>query len=237
MYRRFIRRFREDCRRRGKVPEEQLRRDTVERWAARSIHATRTGAACATRIALTALWAWSWGLKACGYAIPPWTSPSVPARTLPPLQEAFARHRRDVRGVAESTIRRDLVIVQEFLQFLRSRRHTITKIPVADIDKFLGECGRRLVPKTLAGVACALRSFFRFLYTSGTIPHDLTNAVATPRVRRNDSPPRAIPWSDVRRILRAINRKTRTGRRDYALLLMMAVYGLGSGEARGLTPA
>jgi integrase len=44
-----------------------------------------------------------------------------------------------------------------------------------------------------------------------------------------------LPWSDVRRVLRAINRTTRTGRRDYAMLLLMATYGLGSGEVRGLT--
>ena len=47
--------------------------------------------------------------------------------------------------------------------------------------------------------------------------------------------PRALPWSDVRRYLRAINRKTRTGPRKYALLLMMAAYGLGSGEVLRLT--
>ena len=35
--------------------------------------------------------------------------------------------------------------------------------------------------------------------------------------------------------LRAMNRTTRTGQRDYAMLLSMATYGLGSGEVRGLT--
>jgi site-specific recombinase XerD len=137
--------------------------------------------------------------------------------------------------VTESTVRRDLDVVQEFLRFLRRHGHTIATIRVADVDQFLVQGSGRLAPKTLARVACALRSFLRFLYTSGQIPHDLVTAVATPRVRRGDLPPRALPWSDVRRIFRAISRKTRTGRRDYALLLMMAAYGLGSGEVRGLT--
>jgi site-specific recombinase XerD len=151
------------------------------------------------------------------------------------LQEGFVRHRIEVQGVAESTVRRDLGMVQEFLRFLRRHGHTIATIQVAAVDQFLVQGSGRLAPKTLARVAYALRSFLRFLYTSGQIPHDLANAVATPRVRRGDLPPRALPWSDVRRIFRAISRKTRTGRRDYALLLMMAVYGLGSGEVRGLT--
>ena len=154
---------------------------------------------------------------------------------LPPVQEAFVRHRREVRGAAESTVRRDLVLVQDFLRCLSRRGRTITAIRVTDIDGFLAKCSGRVGPKTLARAACSLRSFLGFLYLSGEIPHDLTAGVATPRVRRGDVPPRALPWPDVRRILRAINRKTRTGIRDYALLLTMVAYGLGAGEARGLT--
>jgi integrase len=125
-------------------------------------------------------------------------------------------------------------LVQEFLRSLNRRGRTIAAIQVADVDRFLGVCSGRWVTKTLARVACTLRTFLRFLYSSGRTPHDLAEAVATPRVRRGDVPPRALPWSDVRRILRAVNKKTRTGLRDYALLLTMAAYGLGAGEARGL---
>jgi integrase/recombinase XerD len=39
----------------------------------------------------------------------------------------------------------------------------------------------------------------------------------------------------VQRILMRIDRSTPTGRRDYALLLMMSIYGLGAGEIIGLT--
>ncbi len=92
-----------------------------------------------------------------------------------------------------------------------------------------------MVPKTLARVATALRTFMGFLYMTGRIRRNLAIVVASPRVVRGDSPPRALAWSDVRRILHAISRKTRNGLRDYALLLTMAAYGLGAGEARGLT--
>jgi integrase len=154
---------------------------------------------------------------------------------LSPLQTAFAGHRRELQGVAESTIRRDLRVVGEFLGFLGCRQRPVARIEVADIDAFLASCANRMVPKTLARTACGLRAFLRFLYMTGRMAHDLANAVATPRVRRGDTPPRALPWSDVRRILWAIDRQTRSGRRDYALLLTMVAYGLGAGEARGLT--
>ena len=66
-----------------------------------------------------AFWAWSWELKTCGYKIPPWGSASgFPTPTLSPLLDEFVRHRRDVRGLAESTIRQDLALVcQDFFAF------------------------------------------------------------------------------------------------------------------------
>jgi integrase len=43
-----------------------------------------------------------------------------------------------------------------------------------------------------------------------------------------------MPWSDVRKILDAVDRSTRVGKRDYAAMLLMASYGMGAGEVRGL---
>jgi integrase len=47
-------------------------------------------------------------------------------------------------------------------------------------------------------------------------------------------PPRALPWSDVRRILHSIPQAQAPGKRDFAMLLMMASYGLGAAEVLGL---
>ena len=234
-YRQWVRRFYEDCRRRGEVAEGRLTREIVARWAARRARERGTNPVGTRSAANSALWAWSWGRAACGLAVPPWDAPAQPKPTLPPLQDAFMRHRREVRGLADSTARRDLSVIQEFLIFIRSRRQPVVHIRVADVDDFLDKCSSRWALKTLARAAYVLRSFLQFLYSSGKIPHDLATAVASPQVRRGDVPPRALPWADVRRIVRAIDRNTHTGQRDYALLLMMVVYGLGSGEVRGLT--
>ena len=233
-YRQWIRRFRRYCLVRSQIPEEQLRQQNVRRWMARYVRVRGKGPLRSPSLANSALWAWSWGLQVCGYAVPPWRDSLPPIPPLPPLQEAFRRHRREVQGVAESTARRDLKILQEFLDFLRCRGRTTATIQVTDIDRFLSKCSGRLVPKTLAGVASVLRSFLGFLHMTGQIRHDLTTVVASPRIRRGDTPPRALPWSDVRRILRAINKEIRSGLRDYALLLTMAAYGLGAGEVRRL---
>lgn len=51
-----------------------------------------------------------------------------------------------------------------------------------------------------------------------------------PIIRANENPHRTLPWQDIKRILSAVDRRSACGKRDYALLLLMATYGLGSGE-------
>ena len=235
VYRRVVRSFYEDCHRRGTPVKEHLTRAYAEQWAVQHARRSRSNAANAKSTVRSALRAWSWGLEVCGLIVPSWEEPVVAPATLPALQEAFVRYRQDVCGVAESTLRRELALAEEFLRHLRHRRRTLAQLRVADVDEFLHACARRFAPRTLARVAGILRSLLRFLYASGRISHDLARGVVSPRVRRGGNLPRVLPWADVQRIFRAIDRTTRTGQRDYALLLMMAVYGLGSGEARNLT--
>ncbi|MBU0595372.1 tyrosine-type recombinase/integrase [Candidatus Bipolaricaulota bacterium] len=48
-------------------------------------------------------------------------------------------------------------------------------------------------------------------------------------------PPRAIPWKDVRSVLQAVDRRRSVGKRDYAMLLLMACYGMGRAEVAALS--
>jgi integrase/recombinase XerD len=64
--------------------------------------------------------------------------------------------------------------------------------------------------------------------------HARAHCVLAPRTRAFDRPPRALPWADVKRILRAIDVRRPLGRRDFALFLMMATYGMGAGEVSSL---
>jgi integrase len=81
----------------------------------------------------------------------------------------------------------------------------------------------------------ALRGFTRFLQVTGRLSVDLASSIQAPNLRQAARPLRALPWNDVRRLLRAVDRDTFWGRRNYALLLMMSVYGMGAGEAIRLT--
>jgi site-specific recombinase XerD len=131
-------------------------------------------------------------------------------------------------------MRRDVDIAVEFLAFLRSRDRTIAAARIVDIDAFVDGMLDRLSRATVADQCSSLRGFLRFLRATGRVRHDLATAVVGPRVRVSARPPRALPWDDVRRILHAISRRDRREIRDYAILLLLASYGMGAAEVARL---
>jgi site-specific recombinase XerD len=138
------------------------------------------------------------------------------------------------RGIATRTIRSDVAIASEFLSFLRVHGRRATSARVTEIDGFVLHLTSKGAKKTVAGNCSTLRAFLRFLHLSGRVRAELASFVVAPRTRSVDRPPRALPWKDVQRILRAIDVRQPLGRRDFALFLMMATYGMGAGEVYAL---
>ena len=56
-----------------------------------------------------------------------------------------------------------------------------------------------------------------------------------PQVYRLSTLPRSISWEDVGKVLAAADRRTPCGKRDYAILLLLATYGLRAREIVALT--
>ena len=80
----------------------------------------------------------------------------------------------------------------------------------------------------------AFRSFFRFLFQKGELQADLAAAVPTVANWRLSTVPKYLTPKEVKRVLKACDRRTAAGRRDYAILLLLARLGLRAGEVVGL---
>jgi integrase len=80
-----------------------------------------------------------------------------------------------------------------------------------------------------------LRVFFRWAAIKGWLPDSLSDAVPRPRHYRHVNLPDVLSQADVDRILVAVDRSTPLGRRDYAILLLAARYGLRPSDIRRLT--
>jgi site-specific recombinase XerD len=80
----------------------------------------------------------------------------------------------------------------------------------------------------------SLRSFLRFAHVKGYLKRPLMNAVPVIATRKLDRLPRGMPWKSVQALLRAPDRRTPPGRRDYAMLLLLATYGVRIGQVTTL---
>lgn len=231
----WVRKYRAHCRAQELDEVEALTRVDVIKYAI-SYRGSRRGrhVKATTRFgARNALRAWSCALKLMGVEVPVWR-PAPSPRQWSPLLTMYSQHRTEHRGVSPATLARDMDVASGFIRSLRQHGRTPTTVRVVDVDTFVDELSVRLSRRTVAGLCSALRCFLRFLTVIGRIRRDLASCVIAPRYRSDERPPRALPWAAVRRILRVIPRDTAIGRRDFAMLLLMATYGLGAGEVVGL---
>ena len=81
----------------------------------------------------------------------------------------------------------------------------------------------------------ALRSFLRFARYRGDIDKDLAACIPAVANWKQSTLPRALPPEQVEQVLNSVDRETVMGRRDYAILLILARLGLRAGEIRALT--
>ncbi|ODS30165.1 MAG: site-specific recombinase [Candidatus Scalindua rubra] len=79
-----------------------------------------------------------------------------------------------------------------------------------------------------------LRTFLRFCFIRGYIRRDLACAVPTLRTYKLDKLPRGIDDNQAQRLISSIDRKTKVGRRDYAIIQLLYTYGIRSGQVRAL---
>lgn len=96
-------------------------------------------------------------------------------------------------------------------------------------DYFLASI-RTLAPKTAQHVATALRSFLRFLFLRSETAADLSVAIPSVHRWRQATVHPYLRPEEVEQLLAACDRTTANGRRDHAILLLLARLGLRACE-------
>ncbi len=229
----WIRKFRKYCREYCLQELEQLTLRGARQFA--EWHRRRRRIRQCSTQARSALHAWSNALVTLGVSLPAWEVVSRPAPAIRvPIVREFMEYRQKHGGVSVSTLHRDESVSLELLHFLRRRQRTYRSVRLLDVDAFVVRLRRRMDVASLALELCSVRAFLRFLHISRRLRFDLAASVVGPVLKPDRRPPRALPWSDIRRILQAVDRNTRAGCRDYAMLLLMSLYGLGAAEVRRL---
>jgi site-specific recombinase XerD len=143
----------------------------------------------------------------------------------------FVQYLQQERGLSQATIDNYLPTVRRFLtERFRKRKIIFEKLCARDISKFVLCYAHTMSPGRAKTMVNALRSFFRFLYQRGEIAIDLAAAVPTVARWQFSYIPKFLQQEQVKRLLESCDRSTGTGKRNYAILLLMARLGLRAGE-------
>ena len=152
---------------------------------------------------------------------------SSPQASGPPLVREYAMWMRDQRGLAETTLTRSLPVAEALLGTVTDDPERLDATRVRD---FVLEYVRRHAPASAGCVTTEVRRFLHWLVVRGRCASDLAEAVPKLPTWRLAKLPRYLPADDVERIVAACDRPSRGGRRDRAMLLLLARLGLRAGD-------
>lgn len=144
---------------------------------------------------------------------------------------------KNMKGMEDSTIRSHLRYLRRFLDaiFYETNELALRNLSMDQIDSFLKDCAKSMNRHSLQHVVAYLRSFLRFEYTKGYIPTPLHQMIDAPRVYRLEKLPKALDWKTIQQFLDSIDQSEPHGLRNYAMLFLMATYGLRCCEIVSLT--
>jgi site-specific recombinase XerD len=168
-----------------------------------------------------------------GFALPP------SQREISPTEELLARYRKylfDVRGLADTSARGYVDMVRPFVmgRAVDGQLDWASLTP-AGVTAFMRSASRRRSIGSAQLLSTALRSLLGYLHIEGLILRPLDAAVPSVAGSKLAGLPRGLEAAEVERLLAACDRRTRTGRRDFAMLMLLVRLGLRAGEVRTLS--
>jgi len=160
--------------------------------------------------------------------------PVGPISDRSPLGDILNRyelHLRSERGLAPATVVNYVPIARKFLvERFRKKEILLRELHAPDISAFVLRHAHTMSCRRAQLMTTAFRSFFRFLFQSGELQANLSPAVPTVADWRLSTVPKYLMPDEVARVVGSCDRQTSTGRRDYAILLLLARLGLRAGE-------
>jgi len=137
-------------------------------------------------------------------------------------------------GVSDSRLHQIRIALEFFTEFLNGRelRH-IAEITPTDMEKFT-EATMIASEGTRFSYYSVVRSFLVFCYETGRHRKDLSACLPFGRYRNDDRIPSVYTDDELKRLLSSIDRENPIGKRNYAIILLIARLGLRSGDVCGL---
>lgn len=149
----------------------------------------------------------------------------------------YKTYLRDLRGLSVSTIQDRCRRAASFLDYIDfdHERTALSELQLGRVEQFIKREAKKSGRSNLCQVASALRGFLRFEFQSGKLPHSLHEHIETPLVYADEKLPPVLTRDQVQALLRSIDQKSPHGLRDFAMIYLIAAYGLRRSEVVALT--
>ena len=170
--------------------------------------------------------------------VPGFTGSRCPLLEVPFIDElpAFFEYLLCERGLRPTTLQGYGCYLRSFERYLgRVGVKQLVELSPALISAFVAERSAGLATASVGLLCGALRGFLRYAYRQGVLASDLSRTVDRPRTYRLCDIPRSISRAEVSQVLACVDRSSTRGKRDYAVLVLLATYGLRSREVAAMT--
>ena len=139
------------------------------------------------------------------------------------------------RGVSAATAGCYAKQARKFLEHLAGPLDAaLAQLDAGQVTSFMAGYCRDRNPGSAKATVTAVRALLRFLHVTGQVPVPLAGAVPAVAGWRLASLPRGLDAAVVARLLASCDRGTVTGRRDFAVLTVLARLGLRGAEVAAL---
>jgi site-specific recombinase XerD len=148
------------------------------------------------------------------------------------LRRDYETYLRRQRGLSERSIFHSWRIADRFLEFRFGETvGDLSRVTSADIVSFLQALTTRTPPLRDKTLSSHLRNFFRYLFKAGKTNANLALGIPSVAQRYGTRLPRHLTTEQVEIVVKAVRTDTAIGRRNYAMVLLLARLGLRAPEA------
>ncbi len=152
------------------------------------------------------------------------------------LVERYSAYLLERRGLSASTVRNYVGVARVFLSWRETATGTLalTGLDGAVVIEFVLRESQRCSIGSAKCMVTRLRALLRFLHVEGEVDRELAGVVPSVASWRLAGLVKALDAKSVARLLASCDRRTRVGRRDFAVITLLSRLGLRAGEVAAL---
>jgi len=163
---------------------------------------------------------------------PPTPAPLTP---IDMIERDYGRFLRQERGFMSASVGQYLTVARRFLWHrFRNGKIGLKELCTKDVSDFVLKDSSIRGRRSAQLMTSVLRSFLSYLFQEGKTPINLSTAIPATAGGRLSELPRYLDAGQVEKLLRCCDRRRKVGRRDYAVLVLLARLGLRASEVAGL---